>query len=73
MKRFEKAEIDDDLGILKVTDINLYQLTYLMEEDAGLTLGRVWKAMTPDKATTVTFFVPAGGDCPVVLKVDKHS
>lgn len=69
MKRFEKVEIDDDLGILTVTDINAYQLRYLIGLDGNLTLGYPRIAQTRDGKATVTFFIPAGGDKPEVLKV----
>ncbi len=67
MKRFNRIEIDDDLGILKVTAEDGSQLNYLMNDDGDLKLGRVW--LTGNNEYTVVFFLLVGMDTPILLKV----
>lgn len=63
----EKIEIDPHMPILRVTDRNLYVMSYLLADDARLVLGQVWTQSGAGHA--VTFFIPAGGELPHVLKV----
>ena len=65
------AEIDPELPILLVTDINGYQLRYLLGQDCQLSLGRVVRQISRDKKWYVTFFDEVGPhSTPQVLKVE---
>lgn len=68
MKRFQKVEIDDELGILMITDINGYQMRYLLGDDGNLILGKVYMQIAKT-GQRVTMFIPAGGDMPEILKI----
>jgi hypothetical protein len=63
----EKIEVDSDLPILRVTDRNLYTMSYLLADDARLVLGQVYQQHAAGHV--VTFFIPAGEELPHVLKV----
>lgn len=67
------VEIDDQLPILKIRDINGYELRYLLGEDGQLQLGRVWVAIAKSSGHRVTLFLPAGLDTPTVLKVEQET